>query len=76
MDRAVRLPGLRALDRSFDRLPESLRWMVERLVHDPEGAAAERPELPGPIRDRLTARFRPDVERLESLTGRRFGWGE
>ena len=38
MDRAVQLPGLRALDRNFDRLPESLRWLVERIVHDPGGA--------------------------------------
>ena len=36
MDRAVRLPGLRAIDRNFDRLPESLRWLVERVVHDPD----------------------------------------
>ena len=41
MDRAVRLPGLRALDRNFDRLPESLRWLVERVVHDPDGGGAE-----------------------------------
>lgn len=74
MDRAVRLPGLRALDRNFDRLPESLRWLVERVVHDPDGAAAERPELPASLRERLVARFGPDVERLEALTGRRFGW--
>lgn len=74
LDRAVRLPGLRALDRNFDRLPESLRWLVERLVHDPEGAAAERPELPAALRDALATRFKPDVERLESLTGRRLGW--
>ncbi|MGH2962217.1 MAG: sulfotransferase family protein [Solirubrobacterales bacterium] len=74
MDRAVRLPGLRALDRNFDRLPESLRWLVERLVHDPEGAAAARPELPAALRVELAGRLRPDVEWLESLTGRRFGW--
>ena len=74
MDRAVRLPGLRALDRNFDRLPESLRWMVERMVHDPEGAAAERPALPDATRGILADRFRPDVERLESMTGRDFGW--
>ena len=42
MDRAVRLPGLRALDRNFDRLPESLRWVVERIVHDPEPRAPRR----------------------------------
>ncbi|HSJ17161.1 MAG TPA: sulfotransferase [Solirubrobacterales bacterium] len=74
MDRAVRLPGLRALDRNFDRLPESLRWLVERMVHDPETAAAARPSLPEPVRERLADRFRPDVERLEPMTGREFGW--
>jgi hypothetical protein len=41
MDRAVRLPGLRAADRNFDRLPEALRWLVERVVHDP-GAGGSR----------------------------------
>ena len=76
MDRAVRLPGLRSLDRSFDRLPESLRWLVERVIHDPEGPPPQPPELPSAIRERLAERFRPDVERLEALSGRRFGWGE
>jgi hypothetical protein len=74
LDRAVRLPGLRVLDASFDRLPESLRWMVERLVHDPEGAERERPPVPPAIVERLRERFRPDVQLLEALTGRRFGW--
>ncbi len=45
MDRAVRMPGLRALDRNFDRLPERMRWMVERLVHDPDSGEAAKPEL-------------------------------
>ena len=45
MDRAVRLPGLRALDRNFDRLPESLRWLVERVVHDPGRGAAPKPRV-------------------------------
>jgi hypothetical protein len=74
MDRAVRLPGLRALDRNFDRLPESLRWVVERLVHDPAGGEAPKPELPGTLRDRLTGLFREDIARLEDVAGRRFGW--
>ena len=43
MDRAVRLPGLRAIDRNFDRLPESLRWLVERVVHDPGSGPAPKP---------------------------------
>lgn len=76
MDRAVRLPGLRALDRGFDRLPESLRWIVERVVHDPAGGAAPKPELPPELRERLAERFRPDVEELERIAGRRFGWSE
>jgi hypothetical protein len=74
MDRAVRLPGLRSLDRNFDRLPERLRWRVERLVHDPDSGAAPKPELPADLRARLQALFRPDVERLEELSGRSFGW--
>jgi hypothetical protein len=74
MDRAVRLPGLRGLDRNFDRLPESLRWIVERLVHDPDAGAAPKPEVPLPLRERLEELFRPEVERLESLAARRFDW--
>ena len=74
MDRAVRLPGLRALDRNFDRLPESLRWLVERVVHDPSTGAAPKPELPAELRSRLRDLFRDDVARLEQLTRRSFGW--
>ena len=74
MDRAVRLPGLRALDRNFDRFPESLRWIVERLVHDPEGGEAPKPELPLDLRDELVGLFREDTARLEELAGRQFGW--
>jgi hypothetical protein len=76
MDRAVRLPGLRALDRNFDRLPERLRWRVERIVHDPDSGAAEKPVLPPGARERLTELFEPDVERLQQIAGRRFGWLE
>ena len=74
MDRAVRLPGLRSLDRNFDRLPESLRWMVERIVHDPGSGEAPKPELPDAVRARLVEIFRPDVERLEEICGRDLGW--
>jgi hypothetical protein len=74
MDRAVRLPGLRALDRNFDRLPERLRWRVERIVHDPDSGAASKPELPRSLRSRLVEIFRPDVARLEEMAGRSFGW--
>jgi hypothetical protein len=76
MDRAVRLPGLRSLDRNFDRLPESLRWLVERTVHEPDAGEAPKPQLPPESRERLVELFQPDVERLETFTGRRFGWLE
>jgi Sulfotransferase family len=74
MDRAVRLPGLRALDRNFDRLPESLRWLVERLVHDPGAGEAAKPELSPELRVRVEELLRDDVARIESIAGRRFGW--
>ena len=74
MDRAVRLPGLRALDRNFDRLPERLRWRVERMVHDPDSGEAPKPKLPSELRKRLADVLRPEVERLERITGRGFGW--
>jgi hypothetical protein len=74
MDRAVRLPGLRALDRNFDRLPESLRWMVERLVHDPGDGAAPKPELDTQLRARLVELVAPDVADLERITARDFRW--
>ena len=74
MDRAVRLPGLRALDRNFDRLPERLRWRVERLVHDPDAGEAPKPQLPPELREHLIEVLRPDVRSLEELTGRGFGW--
>ena len=74
MDRAVRLPGLRAVDRNFDRLPEPLRWLVERVVHAPGAGAAPKPEVPPPLRQRLADLFRDDVARLEGVAGRGFGW--
>ena len=74
MDRAVRLPGLRAVDRNFDRLPEPLRWLVERVVHYPGAGAVPKPEVPPPLRQRLADLFRDDVARLEGVAGRGFGW--
>ncbi len=74
MDRAVRLPGLRALDRNFDRLPEALRWLVERVVHDPGAGEAPKPEVPPALRAELAGLYRGDVARLERVAGREFGW--
>jgi hypothetical protein len=76
MDQAVRLPGLRALDRNFDRLPESLRWLVERIVHDPATGEVAKPEVTPELRERIAGLLRDDLVRLEELTGRGFGWLE
>jgi hypothetical protein len=74
MDRAVRLPGLRALDRNFDRLPERMRWLVEKVVHDPDSGEAPKPQLESGLREKLASRFRPDATRLEAYLGRSLGW--
>jgi hypothetical protein len=74
MDRAVRLPGLRAIDRNFDRLPERLRWLAERVIHDPAAGEAPKPEVPPALREELAELFRDDVARLEQVAGRGFGW--
>ncbi len=74
MDRAVRLPGLRSLDRRFDRLPEWLRWRVERIVHDPDSGASQKPQLQAELGARLRDLYRDDVAKLEAIAGRNFGW--
>jgi Sulfotransferase domain len=77
MERLIKLPGLRSFDRNFDRLPESLRWMVEKVVHDPEKPSAPKPELSDELREKLRGRFRDDVTGLQEFAGRRFeGWHE
>jgi hypothetical protein len=77
MERLIKLPGFRAFDRNFDRLPESLRWMVEKVVHDPDKPSAPKPELPDELSERLRGWFRDDVAGLQEFAGRRFdGWHE
>jgi len=77
MERLVKLPGFRSFDRNFDRLPESMRWMVEKVVHDPDQPSAPKPELPDSIRDRLLSHFGEDVAGLQDFAGHRFeGWRE
>jgi len=77
MERLVKLPGLRSFDRNFDRLPESLRWMVEKVVHDPEKPSAPKPELSDELFERMRGWFRDDVAGLQEFAGRRFqGWNE
>jgi hypothetical protein len=75
MERLIKLPGFRSFDRNFDRLPESLRWMVEKVVHDPDKPSAPKPKLPEDIFERLRDTFRDDVAGLREFTGRDFaGW--
>jgi hypothetical protein len=75
MEKLIKLPGFRSFDRNFDRFPERLRWMVEKVVHDPEAPSAPKPELPDSVRDSLIAQFSEDVAALQEFAGREFtGW--
>jgi hypothetical protein len=75
MERLIKLPGFRSFDRNFDRLPESMRWIVEKVVHDPEKPPAPKPELPDDLFETLRGRFGEDVAALQQFAGREFaGW--
>jgi hypothetical protein len=75
MERLIKLPGFRSFDRNFDRFPERLRWLVEKVVHDPDAPSAPKPELPDAIRDALIPQFTDDVAALQEFAGREFaGW--
>jgi Sulfotransferase domain len=75
MERLVKLPGLRSFDRNFDRLPESLRWLVEKAVHDPDKPPAPKPKLPDDLFETIRGRFGADVAALREFAGREFaGW--
>jgi sulfotransferase family protein len=73
MEKLVKLPGLRSFDRNFDRLPESLRWIVEKVVHDPEKPPAPKPKLPDDLFETVRSRFGADVAGLQEFAGREFG---
>jgi hypothetical protein len=77
MERLVKLPGLRSFDRNFDRFPESLRWLVEKVIHDPEKPSAPKPQPSEELLERLQGFLRDDVAALQEFAGRRFtGWRE
>jgi hypothetical protein len=77
MERLIKLPGLRSFDRNFDRLPESMRWVVEKIVHDPDKPSAPKPKLPDDMFERMRGWFRDDVAGLQDFAGRRFdGWND
>ncbi len=72
MERLIKLPGFRSFDRNFDRLPESMRWVVEKIVHDPEEPSAPKPKLPDEVFETLRERFGDDVSALQDFAGRKF----
>ncbi len=77
MERLIKLPGFRSFDRNFDRLPESMRWIVEKVVHDPEAPPAPKPTLPDDVFETLRGRFGSDVAALQQFAGREFaGWND
>ena len=74
---AVVSPRFRSLDRNFDRLPESMRWMVEKVVHDPEKPPAPKPVIPDDLLADLRSRFTSEVPELQKFAGREFvGWND
>ena len=66
MEKLIKLPGFRSFDRNFDRLPESMRWLVEKVVHDPEKPPAPKPKLPDDLFETVRGRFGEDVAALQS----------
>jgi hypothetical protein len=75
MEKLIKLPGFRSFDRNFDRLPESMRWIVEKVVHDPEKPPAPKPKLPDDLFETIRGRFGEDVAELQKFAGREFaGW--
>ena len=75
MEKLIKLPGLRSFDRNFDRLPESMRWIVEKVVHDPDKPPAPKPKLPDDLFETIRGRFGDDVAALQKFAGREFaGW--
>ena len=78
MEKLIKLPGFRSFDRNFDRLPESMRWMVEKVVHDLRSPRRRSRSSRRPRSRRVRGRFargrrraaavrRPRVRRLARL---------
>ncbi|MGZ5314753.1 MAG: sulfotransferase domain-containing protein [Solirubrobacterales bacterium] len=75
MEKLVKLPGFKSFDRNFDRLPERMRWMVEKVVHDPDAPEAPKPVLTPEIEEYLLGLFGDDVRQLQEFAGRELaGW--
>jgi len=62
-------------DSQIPYVPESMRWMVERVVHSPDKPPAPKPEIPDDLMETLKGRFRADVAGLTGWVGHDFeGW--
>src|SRR4051794_28360915 len=77
MEKLIKLPGFRSFDRNFDRLPERMRWLVEKVVHDPDKPPAPKPVLADDLFASLRGRFADEVPQLQKFAGREFiGWND
>lgn len=77
MEKLIKLPGFRSFDKNFDRLPESMRWLVEKVVHDPDKPPAPKPDLPPELEAKLRGYFRDDAPKVQEFAGRQFpGWAD
>ena len=72
MEKLIKLPGFKSFDRNFDRLPERMRWMVEKVVHDPDAPEAPKPTLPPEIETHLLSLFGEDSKAIQEFAGREF----
>ena len=75
MEKLIKLPGFRSFDRNFDRLPERMRWMVEKVVHDPDAPEAPKPDASAEIDEPPAVALRRGLQAIQEFAGREFpGW--
>jgi len=54
-----------------------MRWVVEKIVHDPDKPSAPKPKLSDEMFEQMRGWFREDVAALQEFAGRRFdGWND
>ena len=75
MEKVFRQRGLRTVDNTFEYLPESIRWTIERFIHEPGRPPGPKPKLPDDLFETIRGRFTEDVAELQKFAGREFaGW--
>jgi hypothetical protein len=72
MEGVFRRRGLRTVDNTFEYLPESMRWTIERIVHEPGKPLRPKPKLPDDLFETVRGRFTEDVAELQKFAGREF----